>query len=179
MSRIGNLPIIIEKGIKVELQDNTIKVQGPKGQLSLALRPEIKIAVKDEKIYVSRESDHKKVKALHGLYRNLINNMVQGVSKGFQKVLVINGVGYRAEKKGKNIIFNLGYSNPIEYPIPEGVNIEVEANTKLILTSHDKEKLGQICAEIKRFKLPEPYKGKGIRFEDEHIRKKVGKTGVK
>lgn len=179
MSRIGNLPINIEKGAKVELKDNSILIQGPKGQLSLSLRPEVKVVIKDEKILVSRESDQKKVKALHGLYRNLINNMMQGVTKGFQKILLINGVGYRAEKKGKNIIFNLGYSNPIEYPIPEGVNIEVEANTKLILTSHNKEKLGQVCAEIKRFKLPEPYKGKGIRFEDEHIRKKVGKTGVK
>ena len=116
---------------------------------------------------------------MHGLYRNLVNNMVKGVSEGFKRTLVINGVGYRAEKKGNTIIFNLGFSLPIEYPIPEGVTVDIEGNNKLTLGSIDKEKLGQICSEIRNFRPPEPYKGKGVKFEEEHIRKKVGKTGVK
>lgn len=179
MSRIGNMPIEIAQGVKVNISNLTVNVEGPKGKLALKYRPEIKIEMKDQRISLSRSGESKKIKSLHGLYRNLINNMIKGVSVGFKKVLVINGVGYRAEKKGNVIIFNLGYSNPIEYPIPQGIAIDVEANTKLILGSIDKEKLGQICTEIKNFKLPEPYKGKGIRFEEEHIRKKVGKTGVK
>lgn len=179
MSRIGNLPIEITQGVKIDINNLVVRVEGPKGKLSMNYHPEITVEMKDQKIILTRANENKKTKSLHGLYRNLINNMIQGVTTGFKRVLIINGVGYRAEKKGKIIVFNLGYSNPIEYPIPEDVSIDVETNNKLVVSSHNKERLGQICAEIKKFKLPEPYKGKGIRFENEHIRKKVGKTGVK
>ncbi len=179
MSRIGKIPVLIAQGVKVEITNGMVHVEGPKGKLSITYRPEISIEMKDGKINVSRANDTKKVRALHGLYRNLINNMVKGVSDGFKRVLVINGVGYRAEKKGNSILFNLGYSNPIEYPIPQGITIDVEANNRLTVGSIDKEKLGQVCADIRNFRPPEPYKGKGIKYEEEHIRKKVGKTGVK
>ncbi len=179
MSRIGKLPVVIAQGVKVEIKDGTVRVEGPKGKLSIPYRPEVTVEMKDGKINVLRSNDSKKVRALHGLYRNLINNMVKGVSVGFKRVLVINGVGYRAEKKGNSILFNLGFSNPIEYPIPEGITIDVEANNRVTIGSIDKEKLGKICAEIRNFRPPEPYKGKGIKYEEERIRKKVGKTGVK
>jgi large subunit ribosomal protein L6 len=179
MSRIGKIPVTVAQGVKVEIKDGTVRVEGPKGKLSLNYRPEISIEMKDGKISVNRSNDSKKVRALHGLYRSLINNMVKGVSEGFKRVLIINGVGYRAEKKGNSILFNLGYSNPIEYSIPQGITIDVEANNRITVGSIDKEKLGQICAEIRSFRPPEPYKGKGIKYEEEHIRKKVGKTGVK
>jgi large subunit ribosomal protein L6 len=179
MSRIGKIPVAIGQGIKVEIKDGTVKVEGPKGSLSLDYRPEVTMEMKDGTVMVSRTSDSKKARSMHGLYRNLVNNMVKGVSEGFKRTLVINGVGYRAEKKGNTIIFNLGFSLPIEYPIPEGVTVDIEGNNKLTLGSIDKEKLGQICSEIRNFRPPEPYKGKGVKFEEEHIRKKVGKTGVK
>ncbi len=179
MSRIGKIPVALGQGVKVEIKDGTVKVDGPKGSLSLSYRPEINIEMKEGSLVFTRISESKKARALHGLYRSLVNNMVKGVSEGFKRVLVINGVGYRAEKKGNNIIFNLGYSLPIEYPIPSGVTVEIEANNKITLGSIDKEKLGQICSEIRNFRPPEPYKGKGVKFEEEHIRKKVGKTGVK
>jgi large subunit ribosomal protein L6 len=179
MSRIGKIPVTISQGVKVDIKDGMALVEGPKGKLSIKYRPEVKIENKDGKVIVTRLNDTKKARALHGLYRNLINNMVKGVSEGFKRILVINGVGYRAEKKGNSIFFNLGYSNPIEYPIPQGISIDVEANNRITVGSIDKEKLGQVCSEIRSFRPPEPYKGKGIKYDEEHIRKKVGKTGVK
>jgi large subunit ribosomal protein L6 len=179
MSRIGKIPVIISQGVKVDIKDGIALVEGPKGKLSIKYRAEIKIENIDGKVIVTRINDTKKARALHGLYRNLINNMVKGVSEGFKRILVINGVGYRAEKKGTSVFFNLGYSNPIEYPIPQGISIDIEANNRITVGSIDKEKLGQVCAEIRSFRPPEPYKGKGIKYDEEHIRKKVGKTGVK
>jgi large subunit ribosomal protein L6 len=179
MSRIGKIPVIISQGVKVDIKDGIALVEGPKGKLSIKYRAEIKIENIDGKVIVTRVNDTKKARALHGLYRNLINNMVKGVSEGFKRILVINGVGYRAEKKGTSVFFNLGYSNPIEYPIPQGISIDIEANNRITVGSIDKEKLGQVCAEIRSFRPPEPYKGKGIKYDEEHIRKKVGKTGVK
>ena len=179
MSRIGKIPVVVAQGVKVEIKDGTVRVEGPKGKLSINYRPEIIIEMKDGNITFVRANDSKKVRALHGLYRKLVSNMVKGVSEGFKRVLVINGVGYRAEKKGNSIVFNLGYSNAIEYPIPQGITIDVEANNRITVGSIDREKLGQICAEIRNFRPPEPYKGKGVKYENERIRKKVGKTGVK
>ncbi|MBN1525293.1 MAG: 50S ribosomal protein L6 [Spirochaetales bacterium] len=178
MSRIGKLPVPVAQGVKVEIANNLVKVEGPKGKLELQYKPDITIELVDGQVIVTRSSDIGKVRSLHGLYRKLVFNMVHGVSEGFRKVLIINGVGYRAEKKGNAVIFNLGFSLPIEYPIPEDVTIDIEQN-KVVVSSIDKQRLGQVCSEIRSFRPPEPYKGKGIRYEDEHVRKKVGKTGVK
>ena len=179
MSRIGKIPVPVKAGVKVEIKKDTVNVEGPKGKLSLSYRPEIVIEMKDGAITFTRQNETKKTRSLHGLYRNMVNNMVIGVTDGFKRVLVINGVGYRAEKKANSIVFNLGFSLPIEYPVPAGVTVEIEGNNKITLGSIDKEKLGQICSEIRSFRPPEPYKGKGIKLDEEHIRKKVGKTGVK
>ena len=179
MSRIGKISVKIADGVKVNMSESRVEVEGPKGKLAMNFKSQVEMKVQDSNIILTRKDDSKRSKAMHGLYRNLVNNMVIGVSKGFTKVLLINGVGYRAEKKGNILVLNLGYSNPIEYPIPEGVSIEVEANNKIVVSCSDKQRLGQICAEIRGFRSPEPYKGKGIRYENEVIRKKVGKTGVK
>ncbi len=179
MSRIGKIPVEIPNGIKVEIKDNRITVAGPRGTLEQVFDPSIKIEVQDKNVSLSRKNEVKRTKALHGLYRSLLKNMVIGVSEGFTKNLLVNGVGYRAEIKGKNLILNLGLSNPIEYPIPENIDIQVEANTRISVNGISKEKLGQVCAEIRSFRPPEPYKGKGIRYVDEYVKRKVGKTGVK
>jgi large subunit ribosomal protein L6 len=179
MSRIGKIPILFKSPIKIDINESMIKVEGPKGKLGIQYRPEIYVEIINDRIILTRKNESKKVRALHGLYRNLIANMVKGVSEGFKRILIINGVGYRAEKKGNSVFFNLGYSNTIEYPIPHGISIEIEANNRIIINSIDKEKLGQVCAEIRKLRPPEPYKGKGIKYEEEHVRKKVGKTGVK
>jgi large subunit ribosomal protein L6 len=179
MSRVGIVPVKIPKGVKVEVNHWEVKVEGPKGKMIQRYLPEIDVKIDGDNVIVSRKNETKKIKALHGLYRSLINNMVTGVSKGFEKVLIINGIGYRAEVKGKMLILNLGYSNSIEYPIPEGITITVEANTKLTVNSINKAQLGQVCAEIRSFRPPEPYKGKGIRYENEYVRRKIGKSGIK
>jgi large subunit ribosomal protein L6 len=179
MSRIGKIPITVVNGVNVNIDKNTVRIEGPKGKLAMDYSDDVAISLKDKTIVVTRKDDSNRSRAMHGLYRNLLNNMVKGVSEGFKKVLVINGIGYRAEKKGNSLILNLGYSNPIEYPIPEGISIEVEANNKIIVSGINKQQLGQICAEIRGFRPPEPYKGKGVRYEKEYVRKKVGKTGVK
>ncbi len=179
MSRIGKIPVTVASGVKVNIDKNTVRVEGPKGKLAMDFSNDVEISLKDNKVVVTRKDDSKRSRAMHGLYRNLLNNMVIGVHEGFKKVLIITGIGYRAEKKGNSLILNLGYSNPIEYPIPEGISIEVEANNKIIVSSNNKQQLGQICAELRGFRPPEPYKGKGMKYENEYIRKKVGKTGVK
>jgi large subunit ribosomal protein L6 len=179
MSRVGKIPVKITDGVKVEIKNNTVSAEGPKGKLSVDFGPDVAIEVKDTEVVVTRKDDSKRSRAMHGLYRNLVNNVIKGVSQGFRRVLVITGIGYRAEKKGNILMLNLGFSNPIEYPIPEGVAIEVETNNRISITCNDKQKLGQICAEIRGFRPPEPYKGKGVKYENETIRKKVGKTGVK
>ncbi len=179
MSRIGKLPIEVPKGVKVEVKGNTVVVQGPKGTLQQDFLPQVSFAIDEKEVKVSRKDDTKQSKALHGLYRNLVNNMVIGVSQGFQKTLIINGVGYRAEIVGKSLLMNLGFSNPVEYPIPEGLSITCEGNNKVIVSGIDKQRVGQVSSEIRSIRPPEPYKGKGIKYETETIRRKIGKSGVK
>jgi large subunit ribosomal protein L6 len=154
-------------------------VEGPKGKLTQKYHPVISFENKGEEVVVSRASEEKQVKAFHGLYRNLLNNMVTGVSSGFIKTLIITGVGYRAEAQGKLLVMNLGYSNDIFVGIPEGINITAEGGTKVVISGIDKQRVGELAAQIRKLRPPEPYKGKGIRYEDEHIRRKVGKSGVK
>lgn len=179
MSRIGKLPVDIPSGIKIEKKGATLTVQGPKGTLSQTVKPEIDVVIEQGKVLFSRKNESKYAKSLHGLYRSLIQNMVIGVSKGISKTLIINGVGYRAEVQGKSLVLTLGFSTPIEFYIPDGINVQCEGNNKVIISGIDKQKVGQICAEVRSLRPPEPYKGKGIRYETETIRRKVGKTGVK
>ena len=179
MSRIGKLPVVIPKGVTIDLKDSLIKVKGPKGELSRSLHPEITIGIEDDKIVVTRPSDQKRHRALHGLTRSLINNMVGGVSDGFSKTLEIHGVGYRAEAADSGVRLFVGYSHPVDYTAPEGVAITVETPTKLKVEGIDKESVGQTAAEIRTVRPPEPYKGTGIRYAGEHVRRKAGKTGAK
>ena len=180
MSRIGRMPIAIPAGVTVEIaENNKVTVKGPKGTLERVLAPEMEIKVEGAEIVVSRPNDLKRMKSLHGLTRTLINNMVIGVTTGYQKVLEINGVGYRAAKQGKTLTLSLGYSHPVEMVDPEGIETTVENQTKITVKGIDKEKVGQFTAEIRGKRGPEPYKGKGIKYADEVIRRKVGKTGKK
>ena len=179
MSRIGLKPVTVPKGVTVTVENNTLKVKGGKGELTQVFDPVISFDVKEGEILVSRANESKPAKSMHGLYRSLLDNMVIGVSQGFTRSLVINGVGYRAESKGKTLLLNLGFSNQIEYEIPEGVNIDVEGNNKVAVRGIDKALVGQVAAEIRKLRPPEPYKGKGIRYENENVRRKVGKSGVK
>lgn len=177
MSRIGKLPVPVPAGVKVTLDGNTMTVNGPKGSLTQDLHERMTIAVETDQIVVSRPSDDKQDAALHGLTRALINNMVVGVTTGFQKDLEINGVGYRAEVSGKVLTLSLGYSHPVVYQMPEGVSVEVEKQTKLSVKGIDKQLVGSAAAKIRSFRKPEPYKGKGIKYADEHIVRKAGKAG--
>ncbi len=178
MSRIGRLPIAIPAGVEVVIAEgNKVTVKGPKGTLEKCLPVEMEIKVEDNQVIVSRPNDLKKMKSLHGLTRTLIANMVTGVTEGYQKVLEINGVGYRATKKGKEITFNLGFSHPVVMSDPEGIETVMEGQNKIIVKGIDKEKVGQYAAEIRDLRRPEPYKGKGIKYDYEVIRRKVGKTG--
>ena len=180
MSRIGIRPVLVPQGVRVIVNPTHVTVEGPKGKLSQDYNPEVEIAVKDGNVLVTRKNDTKRARAFHGLYRNLINNMVTGVSKGFKKVLVINGVGYRAEMQGKLLVMSLGYSTDFVVAIPEGLTVTTEANNqKVVIVGFERQLVGQFASEVRSLRLPEPYKGKGIRYEDETIRKKVGKTGVK
>ena len=179
MSRIGRMPIAIPAGVTVELAEiNQVTVKGPKGTLSRVLPSEMEIKVEGSEVTVTRPNDLKKMKSLHGLTRTLIHNMVVGVTDGFTKELEVNGVGYRASKAGKKLTLNLGYSHPVEMEDPEGLESTVDGN-KIIIKGIDKEKVGQYAAEIRDTRRPEPYKGKGIKYADEVIRRKVGKTGKK
>ena len=179
MSRIGRLPVVVPAGVEVKIAEgNTLTVKGPKGTLERALPAEMEIKFEDGHIVVARPNDLKRMKALHGLTRSLIHNMVVGVSEGYKKELEINGVGYRATKQGKKLTLNLGYSHPVEMEDPEGVESAVEGN-KIIITGISKEKVGQYAADIRDKRRPEPYKGKGIKYSTEVIRRKVGKTGKK
>ncbi len=179
MSRIGKLPIEIPKGVKLNITDTEITVEGPKGKLTQDYKPEVKVFEKDNCIYVERKNDMKQARSYHGLYRSLINNMITGVSSGFSRQLVINGVGYRAEVQGKSLFLSLGYSMQIEYPIVDGLNITCEGPTKINVSGIDKQQVGQVCAEIRSLRPPEPYKGKGIKYAEEVIRRKIGKSGAK
>ncbi len=178
MSRVGKMPIAIPAGVTVDIaENNLVTVKGPKGELSRVLPAEMTIKEEGGEVIVERPDDLKRNKALHGLTRALINNMVIGVSAGFEKILEINGVGYRAAKQGNVLNLSLGFSHPVEYPEPEGIEIEVPDQNKIIIRGISKEKVGQTAAEIRGYRPPEPYKGKGIKYSDEYIRRKVGKTG--
>ena len=180
MSRIGRLPIDIPAGVEVKIEEgNKVTVKGPKGTLEKCLPVEMTIKMEDNQVVVTRPNDLKKMKALHGLTRSLIANMITGVSEGYEKKLEINGVGYRAQKKGKEITFNLGFSHPVVMSDPEGIETVMEGQNIIIVKGIDKEKVGQYAAEIRDKRRPEPYKGKGIKYADEVIRRKVGKTGKK
>ena len=180
MSRIGRMPIAIPAGVTVEVaENNRVTVKGPKGTLERVLPAEMDIKVEGEQVVVTRPNDLKKMKSFHGLTRTLINNMVVGVTEGFEKKLEVNGVGYRASKSGKTLTLNLGYSHPVEMTDPEGIETVVDGQNLIIVKGIDKEKVGQFAAEIRDKRRPEPYKGKGIKYADETIRRKVGKTGKK
>lgn len=180
MSRIGKLPVVIPAGVELKLEEgNLLTVKGPKGTLQRKLAEDMNIAIEEGRIVVTRPSDLKRHRALHGLTRTLIFNMVEGVTKGYEKVLEINGVGYRAAKQGKKLTLTLGYSHPVEMTDPEGIETVVEGQNKITVKGIDKEKVGQFAAEIRTKRPPEPYKGKGIKYADEYIRRKVGKTGKK
>ena len=179
MSRIGKIPVKVPSGVKVAFANDEMTVEGPKGKLKQKYHPVIKFENKGAEIVVSRSSEEKQVKAFHGLYRNLLNNMVIGVSTGFNKSLIVNGVGYRAEVQGKLLSMSLGYSNDIFVAIPEGLSVTADQNGKITISGIDKQRVGEFAAQIRKLRGPEPYKGKGIRYEDEYIRRKVGKSGVK
>ena len=180
MSRIGRMPIAIPSGVTVEVaENNKVTVKGPKGTLERVLPEAMDIKVDGEEVVVSRPNDLKKNKALHGLTRTLIYNMVIGVTEGYEKVLEVNGVGYRAQKQGKKLVLSLGYSHPVEMEDPEGIETVLDGQNKIIVKGIDKEKVGQYAAEIRSKRAPEPYKGKGIKYDTEVIRRKVGKTGKK
>ncbi|MDE3840613.1 50S ribosomal protein L6 [Bacillus methanolicus] len=177
MSRIGKKPIEIPSGVTVTVNNNTVTVKGPKGELTRSFNPDIEIKVEDNVITVSRPTDEKEHRALHGTTRAIIANMVEGVSKGFERSLELIGVGYRAQKQGKKLVLNVGYSHPVEIEPEEGLEIEVPANTKVVVKGIDKERVGALAANIRQVRPPEPYKGKGIRYEGEYVRRKEGKTG--
>ena len=180
MSRIGKMPIAIPAGVTVDVaENNKVTVKGPKGTLERVMCPDMEIKVEDGQITVGRPNDLKRSKSLHGLTRTLINNMVVGVTQGYEKKLEVNGVGYRAAKQGKKLTLNLGYSHPVEMEDPEGVETVVEGQNVIFVRGIDKEKIGQYAAEIRDKRRPEPYKGKGIKYADENIRRKVGQTGKK
>lgn len=177
MSRVGRAPITIPAGVEIKQDGDHITIKGPKGQLERDLHPNIKVEVVDNEIICTRPNDNKMNRSLHGLTRALINNMVVGVTNGFSKTLEISGVGYRAQKQGNKLVLNIGYSHPVEIEDPEGVETKVDGTTKVIVEGINKEKVGQHAAIIRSKRPPEPYKGHGIKYSDERIRRKVGKTG--
>ncbi|CAC9925054.1 ribosomal protein L6 [Aedoeadaptatus coxii] len=177
MSRIGKNPIDIPSGVEVKMNGNVVEVKGPKGSLKTEFNPIINIAIEDNQVIVTRPNDNKDVRALHGLYRTLIANNIEGVLNGYEKKLEIIGTGYRAQKQGKKLNMNLGHSHPIELEDPEGIEVEVPSNTEITVKGIDKQKVGAYAAKIRSFRSPEPYKGKGIRYVGEYVRRKVGKTG--
>jgi large subunit ribosomal protein L6 len=176
MSRIGKQPVVIPAKVKVDVQGNRVFVEGPKGKLDWQLPNRTSVKVEGDKVLVSREGDDAKAKALHGLSRALVNNMVKGVSEGFVKKLEIQGVGFKAAVQGKSVSLTLGYSHPINYPIPDQIKVNVEENTKLTIEGPDRQVVGEVAAEIRNFYPPEPYKGKGVRYAGEHVKRKEGKT---
>ena len=177
MSRIGNKPVVISAGVTVDLKDNTVTVKGPKGELSYTFNQNISLEQREGEVVFTRPDDSKENKTIHGTTRAVFNNMVVGVTEGFQKELELIGVGYRAQLQGKKLVLNVGYSHPVEFTPEEGVEIEVPSNTKVIVKGYDKQKVGELAANIRGVRPPEPYKGKGIRYVDEFVRRKEGKTG--
>ena len=179
MSRIGKKPITIPKGVTVSKNGQSVKVKGPKGELQNEIHPNISVEIKGEEILVSRPNDLKENKALHGLTRALLQNTVDGVTNAYQKTLDIVGVGYRAELKGKNLLLNIGYSHPIYFVPPDGITLQTPVQTQIIISGIDKQLVGLVAAKIRSIRQPEPYKGKGIKYSDEHILRKAGKTAGK
>jgi large subunit ribosomal protein L6 len=179
VSRIGKKPIVVPKGVTVDLKGNFVKVKGPKGELQRIIHSNIKVEMKDSEIELTRSNDLKINRALHGLSRALIQNMILGVSQEFKKTLDIVGVGYRAEMKGSNLLLNIGYSHPIYFIPPTGIKLESPVPTQIIISGIDKQLVGQVAAKIRSIRKPEPYKGKGIKYSDEHIMRKAGKTAGK
>jgi large subunit ribosomal protein L6 len=179
MSRIGKIPVKVPGGVRVNFQDELITVEGPKGKLTQRYHPVINFEQAGDEIIVSRANEEKHTRAYHGLYRNLLNNMVTGVSTGFTKTLIITGVGYRAEVQGRLLSMSLGYSSDIYVGIPDEITVVAETPGKVVISGIDRQKVGQFASEIRKLRVPDPYKGKGIRYEDEKIRRKVGKSGVK
>jgi large subunit ribosomal protein L6 len=178
VSRIGRLPVVVPDNVNVEIKGTNVRIKGPKGELQHTFPASMAISFKDGQIEVNRPSDERTHRALHGMTRALINNMVTGVSSGFEKVLEINGVGYRAELQGENLILNVGYSHPVVVEPPEGIEFEVDMRTRqLKVKGYDKQVVGQVAADIRKVRPPEPYKGKGIKYLDEKIRRKAGKAG--
>ena len=177
MSRVGNAPIAIPNNVETKIDGQTVEVKGPKGTMTVEVPAPITVAVEENQIVVSRPDDHRKNRSLHGLSRSLINNLVIGVTEGYKINMEIFGVGYRVQQKGKDLEFSLGYSHPILIEAPEGVTFSVDGNTKFAIEGSDKQQVGQIAANIRRLRKDDPYKGKGIRYAGEQIRRKVGKTG--
>jgi large subunit ribosomal protein L6 len=179
MSRVGNKPITIPDKTQITVKDGTIEVKGAKGQLARSIHPAVDLEIQDAVIRVTPVKDDKSSRALQGMTRSLVANMVTGVTEGFKRVLEINGIGYRAMVSGKDIVLNLGFSQPVNFSVPEGVSVEVDKNNAITLSGIDKELLGQTAAAIRRLRPPEPYKGKGIKYAEERIRRKAGKAGTK
>ena len=179
MSRMGKIPVKVPGGVKVAFQNEEMFVEGPKGKLKQKYHPVISFEEKGGEVIVSRANDEKQTKAFHGLYRNLLNNMVTGVSAGFNRTLVITGVGFRSDVQGNLLSMSLGYSNDIYVGIPEGLKVAVEPGGRLVISGIDKQQVGEFAAQIRKLRKPEPYKGKGIRYDNEIIRRKVGKSGIK
>jgi large subunit ribosomal protein L6 len=179
MSRIGNKPVVIPAGVTVTLENNNITVKGPKGELVRELHPDMVVKVEENTLTVERPSDNKLHRSLHGTTRSIINNMVEGVTNGYEKKLELIGVGYRASKQGTKLVLNVGYSHPVEFEPEAGLEVEVPANTKITVRGIDKERVGALASNIRAVRAPEPYKGKGIRYEGEFVRRKEGKTGKK
>ena len=177
MSRIGKKPILLPQGVKVELKDGAVAVKGPKGSLARTLLEGLEVEITDKVVNLKRSGDDKKTRSYHGLMRTLVSNMVDGVSKGFEKKLEIVGIGYRSELHANKLVFNLGYSHPIDFPLPAGISAEVEKQTLVTIKGVDKELVGQIAAKIRDLRRPDPYKGKGVKYQGEVLRKKAGKTG--
>jgi len=178
MSRIGNKAIAVPSGVELKLADSTLSVKGPKGELTEALPSEIEVTIENDQIKFSRNEENADIRALHGLARSLVSNMVTGVTTGWAKELEIQGVGYRAEAKGKVLNLLLGFSHPVNMDVPEGLSVSVENNTKVKIEGIDKQQVGQFAANVRSLRPPEPYKGKGVRYSDEYVRRKVGKTGA-
>ena len=177
MSRIGNKPVVIPAGVTVDVKDHTVTVKGPKGELRYTFNQNISLEQREGEVVFTRPDDSKENKTIHGTTRAVFNNMVVGVTEGFQRELELIGVGYRAQLQGKKLVLNVGYSHPVEFTPEEGVEIEVPSNTKVIVKGYDKQKVGELAANIRGVRPPEPYKGKGIRYVDEFVRRKEGKTG--
>ena len=178
MSRIGNQPIELPQGVEIKIDGATVRVKGPKGELQRTLRPEVEVKVEDGQVVVTRRAETKQHRAYHGLTRALVANMVEGVATGYRKALEIVGVGYRADKRGKELVLTVGYSHEVKYPEPEGIEITTPTQTTIVVEGIDKQKVGQVAAELRAVRPPEPYKGKGIRYQGEQVRRKAGKTGA-